>query len=296
MSPPKMSLKIGFPRKHYRLRLPARALLLGPRTLVMGVLNVTPDSFSDGGVYLDTAQAIARALELQAAGADILDIGAESTRPGAEPLKAGEELARILPVLEGLRGQIRVPISIDTTKATVAEAGITGGAEIINTAFGPRTDPELLKVIRHKKVAVVLMHMRGTPATMQRGPFARDILADVTAGLRQAAREAARAGIPRSKILLDPGIGFVGKRCAVQNFRAPGARLPRTGLPQGFPAMKSAHRARHLLAGLCAARATQHGPSKSASGVPPPRWPPPLWPARTSCAFTTSPKWPRSRA
>ena len=144
-----------FTRKRYRLRLPSRTLVLGERTLIMGVLNVTPDSFSDGGKYLDSPSAIARALEMERAGADLLDIGGESTRPGADPVSAEEELARVLPVLEGLRGKIRIPISLDTQKATVAEAGIAAGVEMINDVSALRSDPALGEVIRRRRVALI---------------------------------------------------------------------------------------------------------------------------------------------
>jgi dihydropteroate synthase len=197
-----------FARKRYRLRLPSRTLLLGDRTLLMGVLNVTPDSFSDGGRYFDPQSAIERALELERAGADLLDIGGESTRPGAAPVSASEELARILPVLDGLRGKLRIPISLDTQKAAVAEAGIAAGAQIINDVSALRTDPALADVVRRHRVALVLMHMRGTPGTMQEGPFARDVMRDVVTGLRAAIARARRARIDRSRMVLDPGIGF----------------------------------------------------------------------------------------
>ena len=203
-------------RKRYRLRLPNRTLELGPRTLLMGVLNVTPDSFSDGGRYFDAQAAIERALEIARSGADILDIGGESTRPGAAPVSADEELARVLPVLDGLRGKLGIPISLDTQKAAVAEAGIAAGAEIINDVSALRSDPTLGEVVRRHRVALILMHMRGTPGTMQQGPFARDVLHDVTTGLRAAIGRARRsnidrayrAGIDRARLLLDPGIGF----------------------------------------------------------------------------------------
>jgi dihydropteroate synthase len=197
-----------FTRKRYRLRLPASTLILGERTLLMGVLNVTPDSFSDGGRHFDPQSAIARALELERAGADILDIGGESTRPGAAPVSASEELARILPVLDGLRGKLRIPISLDTQKAAVAEAGIAAGAQIINDVSALRTDPDLADVVRRHRVGLVLMHMRGTPGTMQQGPFARDVMRDVVTGLRAAITRARRAKIDRSRLVLDPGIGF----------------------------------------------------------------------------------------
>jgi dihydropteroate synthase len=220
-----------FRRKQFRLRLPSRALLLGERTLVMGVLNVTPDSFSDGGAFLDSQAAVARALELERDGADILDIGGESTRPTALPVSAREELSRILPLFEALRGKLRIPISVDTQKSEVAEAALAAGAEIVNDISALRTDPRLAGVARQAGAPVILMHMRGTPRTMQRGPFARNVIRDVMTGLREALARARRAGLAKSQILLDPGIGF-GKSHE-QNFEIL-ARLPefaRLGCP-----------------------------------------------------------------
>jgi dihydropteroate synthase len=220
-----------FERKQFRLRLASRTLILGERTLVMGVLNVTPDSFSDGGDYLDSQTAIARALELERDGADLLDIGGESTRPGAAPVTAQQELRRILPVLEGLRGKLRVPISVDTQKAEVAEAAVAAGAEILNDVSALRMDPRLAEVARRARVPMILMHMRGTPRTMQRGPFARDVIRDVMSGLRDAVARARRSGLAKSQLMLDPGIGF-GKKYE-QNFEIL-ARLPelaRLGCP-----------------------------------------------------------------
>ena len=213
------------------MRLAGRTLALGERTLVMGVLNVTPDSFSDGGVYLDADAAAQRAVKMEAAGADILDIGGESTRPGSEPVSAETELARVLPVLERLRGRLKIPISIDTQKARVAEAALDAGAEIVNDVSALRTDSALAAVVRRARAALVLMHMRGRPKTMQRRPFTRDVMADVTRGLREALGRARAAGIPRGRILLDPGIGFgksVEQNCELL------ARLPelaRLGCP-----------------------------------------------------------------
>ena len=220
-----------FERKQFRLHLASRTLILGERTLVMGVLNVTPDSFSDGGDYLDSQTAIARALELERDGADLLDIGGESTRPGAAPVTAREELRRILPVLEGLRGKLRVPISVDTQKAEVAEVAVAAGAEILNDVSALRMDPRLAEVARRARVPMILMHMRGTPRTMQRGPFARDVIRDVMSGLRGAVARARRAGLARSQLLLDPGIGF-GKKHE-QNFEilARLQELARLGCP-----------------------------------------------------------------
>ncbi len=218
-------------RKKFTLRLRTRTLALGARTLVMGVLNVTPDSFSDGGRYFDAKRAVARAREIGRAGADILDIGGESTRPGAAPITVEEELRRVLPVLEALRGKLKIPISIDTQKATVAEAAVRAGAEIINDVSALRGDPVLAEVARHHRVPVVLMHMRGVPRTMQKGPFARDVVRDVLAGLRAAVARARKAGLRRSQLVLDPGIGF-GKSYA-QNYELL-ARLPELAR-LGFP-------------------------------------------------------------
>jgi dihydropteroate synthase len=197
-----------FPRKKFRLRLPSRVLLLGERTLVMGVLNVTPDSFSDGGLYLDPAKALARALEIERAGADILDIGGESTRPGSAAISAADELARVLPVLEGLRGRLKIPISIDTCKASVGEQAVAAGAEVLNDVTALRADPALAEVARRHRLPIVLMHMRGEPRTMQKGPFARHVVRDVAHGLRAAVARARKAGLAKSQIVLDPGIGF----------------------------------------------------------------------------------------
>jgi dihydropteroate synthase len=195
-------------RKRFRLRLPSRTLALGERSLVMGVLNVTPDSFSDGGLYPDAEAAARRALEMEAAGADLIDVGGESTRPGSEPVSSETELARVLPVVERLRGRLKIPISIDTQKAAVAEAALEAGAEMVNDVSALRTDPALAAVVCRAGAALVLMHIRGRPKTMQRGPFARDVMADVTCGLRAALARARAAGIARKRILLDPGIGF----------------------------------------------------------------------------------------
>jgi len=195
-------------RRRYRLRLPTRTLELGRRTLVMGVLNVTPDSFSDGGAFLEPQSAIARALEMECAGADLIDVGGESTRPGSEGVSAEEELRRVLPVIEGLRGKLRIPISIDTRKAEVAEAAIAAGAEMINDVSGLKTDVRIAQVAARRRVPLVLMHMRGELKTMQQRPFARNVLRDVIAGLRASAGRAMRAGVPKDRIVVDPGIGF----------------------------------------------------------------------------------------
>jgi dihydropteroate synthase len=188
--------------------LGSRALVLGERTLVMGVLNVTPDSFSEGGKYFDSDAAVARALEIEREGADILDVGGESTRPGSEGVTAEEELRRVLPVLKRLHGQLKIPISIDTQKAEVAEAAVEAGAEMINDISALRNHARIADVARRYRLPLILMHMRGTPQTMQKGPFARDAVRDVTSGLRAAVARARKAGVTRSQIILDPGIGF----------------------------------------------------------------------------------------
>ncbi len=174
----------------------------------MGVLNVTPDSFSDGGRYLRLDRAIDAALAMERAGADLLDLGGESTRPGSEATPVAEELARILPVLEALRGRLKIPISIDTRKSSVAEIALGAGAELVNDVSGLRYDPRLAAVAARFHAPLILMHMRGVPASMQKGPFARNVLADVRNGLRRSIAIARAAGNPRRQIVLDPGIGF----------------------------------------------------------------------------------------
>jgi len=203
-------------RKIFRVKLPSRTLTLGERTLVMGVLNVTPDSFSDRAKFLNTADATAHVLAMEAAGADIVDIGGESTRPGSSGISAKEELARVLPVLEGLRGRLTIPTSIDTQKAEVAGAAIAAGAEMINDVSGLRSDSRIAEVAAKHRVPLILMHMRGEPRTMQKGPFARDVMKDVAQGLRASVARARKAGVAKSQIVLDPGIGF-GKSFA-QNY------------------------------------------------------------------------------
>lgn len=222
-----------FRRKKYRLRLPSRTLILGERTLIMGVLNVTRDSFSDGGLYLDAEAAVARALEIESAGADILDIGAESTRPGAKQVPASEELRRLLPVLNALRGQLKIPISVDTSKAEIARAAADAGAEILNDVTALRNGAGVAEIAQSRKVPLILMHMRGEPHTMQMKPFARNVMRDVTTGLRAAVTLARCAGVLKSQIILDPGIGF-GKTDG-QNFELL-ARLPELA-KLGFPIM-----------------------------------------------------------
>jgi dihydropteroate synthase len=204
------------PRKKFHVKLASGTLVLGERTLVMGVLNVTPDSFSDGGRFLQPETAIEHALAMERAGAGLLDIGGESTRPGSAETPVSQELDRILPVLEALCGRLKIPISVDTRRAAVAELALRAGAQIINDVSGLRSDPRVAEVAAHARVPLILMHMRGEPRTMQNGPFARDVLKEVIQGLRKSLVIARKAGVARSQILLDPGIGF-GKSYA-QNY------------------------------------------------------------------------------
>jgi dihydropteroate synthase len=175
--------------------------------IVMGVVNVTPDSFSDGGLWLDPDKAITHARELVADGAGILDIGGESTRPGASPVPAEEQLRRVVPVFEGLRG-IDARLSIDTTKAQVAKAAIDAGADIVNDVTALRDDPDLAGLCADAKVTVCLMHMLGEPRTMQDDPHYDDVVDDIKAFLTERLEHAVAAGIAEDKVWLDPGIGF----------------------------------------------------------------------------------------
>jgi dihydropteroate synthase len=213
------------------LTIKDRRTWVGERTLVMGVVNVTPDSFSDGGRYLDPGCAIEHALELARQGADWIDIGGESTRPGSKPISAEEELRRVLPVIRGLRRRPGLPISIDTTKAEVAEAAVRAGAAIINDVSGLRFDPRLAEVARRHRTPLILMHLRGRPETMQQEPFARSIWRSLREGLAGSIRRALAAGVRRSQLIIDPGLGFGKSRR--QNFEilAHLDRLQDFGLP-----------------------------------------------------------------
>jgi len=173
----------------------------------MGVVNVTPDSFSDGGLYLDPAAAVSHGLELVEDGADLLDVGGESTRPGAEPVDEAEELRRVVPVVEGLAGA-GVPISVDTSKAVAAAAALDAGAEIVNDVTALRGDSRMAALCAAREATVVLMHMRGEPRTMQRGPVYEDVVAEVGEFLAERDAAARAAGIAAERIWLDPGIGF----------------------------------------------------------------------------------------
>jgi len=204
-------------RPTFKLRVGGAEVLLGPRTLIMGVLNVTPDSFSDGGLYLEPAAAVGHGVELVRQGADWLDVGGESTRPGSKPVSVQEELGRVLPVIRGLRRKLRsIPISIDTTKAEVAEAAVEAGASIVNDVSGLRFEPRLAEVARRHRTPLILMHTRGRPETMQTRPFVKDIMSSLLAGLARSLARASAARLPRSLLILDPGLGFGKSR--LQNF------------------------------------------------------------------------------
>jgi dihydropteroate synthase len=179
-----------------------------PAPAVMGIVNVTPDSFSDGGRFLAPDDAIAHGLRLVAEGADLLDVGGESTRPGSDPVRADVELARVLPVIEALAARAGVPISIDTTKASVARAALAAGASMVNDVSAFRGDPDMAAVVAEAGVAVCLMHMLGRPKTMQDDPRYDDVVSEVAAFLAERARAAEAAGVDRACICVDPGFGF----------------------------------------------------------------------------------------
>jgi dihydropteroate synthase len=220
------------PRPLFELEIGNRKVRLGERTIIMAALNVTPDSFSDGGLYLDPERAVAHGFELARQGADWIDVGGESTRPGSRQVSAEEELRRVLPVIRSLRRKLpSTPISVDTTKAEVAENAVQAGANILNDVSGLRFDPRLADVARRHKIPLILMHLRGRPETMQRKPFAKDIMRSLRRGLGWSVERALAAGLRRSQLILDPGLGF-GKSRA-QNFEilAHLTKLQRFGLP-----------------------------------------------------------------
>lgn len=178
------------------------------KTYLMGILNVTPDSFSDGGRYFDKSIAVKRAYEMVEEGADIIDIGGESTRPGSEPVTLEEEISRTIPVIEALAKNIKVPISIDTYKAEVAKRALNAGASIVNDISGLRFDPEMPKVVSQYKVPVIIMHIKGTPKNMQVNPIYEALIPEIMDYFRESIRLAVKSGIAEDKIIIDPGIGF----------------------------------------------------------------------------------------
>jgi dihydropteroate synthase len=245
-------------RRTFRLKLRSRTLVLGERTLIMGVLNVTPDSFSDGGEFFSKVKAIERALQIERDGADLIDIGAESTRPDSTGVGAEEEWTRLASVLGALRERLKIPISIDTRKAEIAAKAVEAGAEIINDVSGLKYDARVAEVAARLRVPLVLMHMRGEPETMQKKPFARDVMKDVIAGLRASVKMARDAGVAAAKIIVDPGIGF-GKSYS-QNFEL----LQKLGevAKLGFPVLVGTSRK-----GFIGKTLAQHGGAAGSSGA-----------------------------
>lgn len=193
---------------HHRWRFGTHDLDLTHRGLIMGIVNVTPDSFSDGGRFNDTGRAVEHALQLVAEGADILDIGGESTRPGAEPVEEAEELRRVLPVIRAVRSATKALISIDTMKASVARAAIDAGADIINDVTGLRADAAMPRLAADTNVGIVVMHMTGTPQTMQSNPQYEDVVAEVRAYFEKRLQLMEHEGIAAERVVLDPGFGF----------------------------------------------------------------------------------------
>ena len=199
------------PRKRFEWKLRDRSLTLGERTFIMGVLNVTPDSFSDGGKYQDPDRAFAHAIQMEEEGADIIDVGAESTRPGSQQISEAEELRRLVPVLKRLRDQLTIPISVDTYKSGVAVKALELGALIINDPTALTSDPEMARAANRGSAALVLNHMRGNPLTWAKLPPLKDAIRTIAAELDASVHRAVRAGMERKQIVVDPGLGF-GKR------------------------------------------------------------------------------------
>lgn len=190
-----------------------KSFIWGKQTYLMGVLNITPDSFSDGGDYNNLVRALQRAWALVEAGADILDIGGQSTRPGAKQISLEEELERVIPIIKRIRKNLNIPISVDTTRAEIAQQAVRAGADIVNDISGGTFDGDMLTTVAELEVPIILMHIRGTPETMQHKTDYEDLVGDIIAVLRERLAAAEKAGIARSRLLIDPGIGF-GKTAA----------------------------------------------------------------------------------
>jgi len=218
-------------RRRYEWRLKQRTILLGERTLLMGILNITPDSFSDGGRYDDPDRAFAHAVALEDAGADLIDVGAESTKPGSERISEAEELRRLVPVLRRLIGKISVPISVDTYKSAVAEKALEIGAEIINDPTALTFDPLLSKSIAHYDAGFITNHMRGTPESWAKLPPMKDPLNTIVGDLDASVHRAVRAGVDRQRIVVDPGLGFGKRREQNSEILAKLPQLSRLDLP-----------------------------------------------------------------
>ncbi|HEY2845062.1 MAG TPA: dihydropteroate synthase [Bryobacteraceae bacterium] len=198
-------------RKRFEWKIRDKTLQLGERTLLVGVLNVTPDSFSDGGKFLDPDRAFAHAVELEEQGADIIDIGAESTRPGAVRISEAEELRRLVPVLKRLRNKLTIPLSVDTYKSAIAAKALELGADIINDPSGLTFDPDLARTVGQANAGLILNHMRGTPETWLKLPPLKDVMQVILKELDASVHRAMHSGLDRKQIVIDPGLGF-GKR------------------------------------------------------------------------------------
>ena len=197
------------PKARLELSCGRYTLDLDKRVHVMGILNITPDSFSDGGAYFNnTEKSLLRAEEMARDGAGIIDIGGESTRPGSSAVSVDEELDRVIPVIKALSGRIDIPISIDTAKSEVARAAVENGASIVNDVTGLRGDPEMASVVARSGAGLIIMHMKGSPKTMQVEPFYKDLIGEIIESLRESIAIAVGAGVPQDKIVVDPGIGF----------------------------------------------------------------------------------------
>jgi dihydropteroate synthase len=200
---------IASPRRPYTVPLPGGGTLaLGERCLVMGILNVTPDSFAESAPRLDPDAAVAAALRMEAEGADLIDVGGESTRPGAEPVSSEDELSRVMPVVTALAGRLRIPISVDTYKSDVAQAAVGAGAAIVNDVSGLRYDPDLARAVAASGAALVLMHTRGRSSSMYTEAVYEEVVSDVVKELGVSVRCALDAGVPIERLIVDPGVGF----------------------------------------------------------------------------------------
>jgi dihydropteroate synthase len=208
----------NFNKQKYILKTSLREIRLGDKTRIMGILNVTPDSFSDGGLFNDKNRAIEQALKMEEDGADLIDIGGESTRPGSRSVPASVELKRVLPIIDALRNKLKIPISIDTRKAEVARAAMAAGAEVINDISALNADQKMVSVVKDTDAAVILMHMRGTPRHMQEGDLTYvDLMGEIVGYLKKSIGKALQVGVREDQIVIDPGIGF-GKTYA-DNYR-----------------------------------------------------------------------------
>jgi dihydropteroate synthase len=223
---------IAAARRSFSVSIPGRApLVLGPRTLVMGVLNVTPDSFSDGGKALNPARALDLAVAMEASGADIIDIGAESTRPGAPPVSAEDEMARARPVLKAVASRVKVPISIDTYKAATARMALDEGACIVNDISAFAYDPDLARLVAERKVPAIVMHTRGKPQDMYAQAEYRDVVEEIISDLQRSINQAHSKGVDFAQLIVDPGLGFAKRAPHSMAALVELGRLAELGLP-----------------------------------------------------------------